>query len=340
MPFRIKVFLSVLLAFAGVILVAPLVIPIKKLKETVSEASLASGDSLFADLPGLRVHYNEAAAEQAGPALVLLHGYAFNTRSWRDVLPALALNNHVIAFDRPAFGLTSRPKAGDWAAGENPYSPEGQVKVTIALLDELGIDQAVLVGHSAGGAVALEAALEHPDRIKGLVLAAPAVYNTGGPPPALKPVLNSPHMKRMGPLLMRQLSGDAGLNFVRGNWAEPDSMPDEAFSAYVLNFSAHDWDKALWEVSRASHENHFLAELHQVTLPVLVIAGSADEVVPAAEAEKLAAALPDGDFQLLEGCGHAVHEECAPEFNRVVSSWLQDHTLLAQQAGQPASAGE
>lgn len=330
MPFRIKVFLSVLLAFAGAAFIGPLVIPVSKLQNTNTEASLATVDSKFAGVAGLRVHYHDTNPAADGPALVLLHGFGFNVLSWREVTAPLARQHRVVAFDRPAFGLTDRPLAGTWndgwAAG-SPYSPEAQVELTIGLLDELGIDQAVLIGHSSGGAVALETALRHPERVAGLVLVAPAVYNAGGPPPALKPVLNTPHMARLGPLLMRQLSGEPGLNFIRSNWAEPAHIPDAAFAAYKLNFAAHDWDKALWELSRASHEVPFLNQLADITVPMLIIAGSDDPVVPAEDNQRLVRELPSASLELLDGCGHVPHEECAPALLELIDDWLATQGL-------------
>src|SRR5690606_16790962 len=115
----------------------------------------------------------------------------------------------VISFDRPGFGLTERPQSGDWT-GTSPYSPEGHAQLTLDLMDELGVEQAVLLGHNSGAAVALEVALMAPDRVAGLVLVAPAVFNVGGPPGWLRPILGTPHMSRLGPLLMRQLAGEAG----------------------------------------------------------------------------------------------------------------------------------
>jgi pimeloyl-ACP methyl ester carboxylesterase len=83
----------------------------------------------------------------------------------------------VIAYDRPAFGLTERPL--HWE-GQNPYGPETQVDLLVGLLDHIGAQQAILIGHSAGGTIALQAALKHPDRISALILVNPAVYSGGG----------------------------------------------------------------------------------------------------------------------------------------------------------------
>jgi pimeloyl-ACP methyl ester carboxylesterase len=104
----------------------------------------------------------------------------------------------------------------------------------------------------------------------------------------------------------------------------------------VLNFSAHDWDKALWELSRASHEVPFLDRLGEINVPALVIAGNADQVVPPAESEQLARELPDATFSLLQGCGHVPHEECAAEVTELASQWLLEHGLTPRgaQAGE------
>ncbi len=84
--------------------------------------------------------------------LLLLHGFAASTFSWREVLPALGQLGRTVAFDRPAFGLTERPMPeswqGDWTR-QNPYPASAQVDLTVGLMDQLGIDQAVLVGNSA-----------------------------------------------------------------------------------------------------------------------------------------------------------------------------------------------
>ena len=93
---------------------------------------------------------------------MLLRGFGASTFSWREAVAPLAERGRVIAFDRPAFGLTERILRGDWNPDEwpggSPYTPEAQADLSIALLDALEIDEAVLVGHSAGGTVAMLAA--------------------------------------------------------------------------------------------------------------------------------------------------------------------------------------
>src|SRR5690554_4522209 len=259
MPFRIKVTLSILLTLLILALVGPLLVPVSPLPDTQSETSLAQPGSAFAEVGQLDIHYlrvddSSADAPQLQQPVVLLHGYLFNTQTWRHVQPSLAQTGEVISFDRTGFGLTTRPAAGSWDSELSPYSPEAHARQTLQLLDELEIEQAVLVGHNSGAAVALEVALLAPSRVSGLVLTGPAVYRVGGPPGWLRPILGTPHMSRLGPLLMRQLAGDAGGGFVAANWADTSQIDEAALQAYRQNFLVHDWDRALWEVSKASHE--------------------------------------------------------------------------------------
>lgn len=321
MPFRIRVSLAVILALLALLLIGPLVLPIPEL-DTVPPSALAGPDSRFVEVDGIEVHYLEAGRAGLGTPLLLLHGFGSGAHGWREVMPELAAHGRVIAFDRPAAGLTERPLPGEWDSGANPYSPEGQARLTLGLMDALGIDRAVLVGSSSGGTVALQLADQHPERVAGLVLVSPAVYRVGGPPRWLRPLLHTPHMTRLGPLLMRQLSGEAGYNFVRSAWADPDAVPQEAYDAYLRAFRVHGWDRALWELSKASHEPEFVPRLARLDEPTLVVVGAADQVVPPEESERLAADLPDATLAVMDGCGHLPQEECPAEFVQLVEPWL------------------
>ncbi len=90
-----------------VILVGPFLVPIPPLEGTASPERLADPDSRFIEVDGLVVHYKIAG--QGSPAILLLHGFGASVFSWREVMEPLSWYGMVVAFDRPAFGLTSRP---------------------------------------------------------------------------------------------------------------------------------------------------------------------------------------------------------------------------------------
>jgi len=111
------------------------------------------------------------------------------------------------------------------------YSQEAQVRFAPGLMDLLGYDRAVLVGNSAGGTMALNIALEYPERVAGLVLVSPAVYGSGGAPGWIRPLFLLPGVNNIGPLLARRLSVD-GDDFLCTTWYDESRINPAVISAY------------------------------------------------------------------------------------------------------------
>ena len=333
---------SILIAvgvLALVLLIGPFLIPIRPLEGTFPAAQLADPDSQFIDVEGLRIHYK--ATGQGEPTWILLHGFAASVFSWREVMGPLAemgadgAHSTVIAFDRPAFGLTGRPETlrvsrrtvGSHTLGvsQNPYTPEAQVRITVGLMDAVpckaspGIERAILVGHSAGGTVAMLTALAHPDRVQALVLVAPAIYVGGGTPAFLRPLLNTPQMRRIGPLIARGIRR-WGTDFARSAWHDPSKISAEVWAGYQKPLQVENWDRALWELTAASRPAGLADRLDQLTMPVLVIAGDDDRVVPTAQSIRLARELPNARLAVIPDCGHIPHEEQPDLFLQAVSA--------------------
>lgn len=296
------------------VLAGPFLVPVPPLEGTVPPAQLADPDSRFVDVDGVTVHYKIAG--EGEPVFVLLHGFGASTFSWQEVMAPLAEMGTVVAFDRPGFGLTERPLPGDWA-GRSPYSPEAQVDLTVGLMDALGLEQAILVGNSAGGTIALQTALTYPERVAGLVLVDAAVYAGGGTPGFLSPLLNTPQMRRLGPLLARRIQ-DWGVDFARSAWHDPERITPEAWEGYLKPLQAQDWDRGLWEVTHASHPPGLAERLGEVAVPALVITGDDDRIVPAEQSVRLADELPDAELVVIPNCGHVPHEECPGPFLEAV----------------------
>ena len=227
-------------------------------------------------------------------AVVLLHGFGASVFSWRHVLPLLAEGRQVVAFDRPAFGLTSRPAAGewdpaDWPAG-GPYGPETQVALTLAVLDWLGVQRAVLVGHSMGGAVAAATAVEHPERIAGLVLVDSAV-DMGGPPEWITGVGTVPGNKTWGPWFTGLLMSRSAL-LLKPFFADPARVTPDVVEGYARPTRLPGWERALWELTLAGPIALDAVALGGVSAPTLVLRGEQDRLVSAAKAGATAASDP------------------------------------------------
>jgi pimeloyl-ACP methyl ester carboxylesterase len=309
-----------LVALILVLAIGPFLIPVPPLEDTVSATELAGPNSQFVEVNGLRVHYERMG--QGEPAIVLLHGFGASTFSWREVMDPLSAHGTVIAFDRPAFGLTER--AMPPFDGSNPYTPQFQVELVFGLLDELGFERAVLVGNSAGGTIAGNAALARPERVTGLILVDAAVYNGGGSPAWVRPLLNTPQVNHIGPLIARSLAGERGDAFLRSAWHDPDRITDEIQQGYRLPLQVHNWDRALWELTKASRPTDLSARLAELTMPVLVVTGDDDRIVPTADSIRLASEIPGAFLVVFENCGHVPQEECPEAFMDAAGSFLTD----------------
>ncbi|PON71115.1 Epoxide hydrolase-like [Parasponia andersonii] len=170
--------------------------------ELVDPSVLADPDSCFCEFKGVQIHHkvyepeSKEAAEslqsqnmshpvkKIGLPMILLHGFGASVFSWNRVMKALAevTGSKVLAFDRPAFGLTSRLNFWEQLASGNgdakplnPYSMAFSVLATLYFIDFLGAEKAILVGHSAGSLVAVNSYFEAPERVAALILVAPAI---------------------------------------------------------------------------------------------------------------------------------------------------------------------
>lgn len=314
---------GILVTLLVVILIGPFFVPVPPLEDTVSRRALAGEASRFREISGIEVHYQEAGSGQ--PALILLHGFGASTFSWREVIDPLSEWGRVVAYDRPAFGLTERPLRWE---GANPYSPQAQVELVLELMDELGIQEGVLVGNSAGGTIALSTALQHPERVSALVLVDPAVYSGGGAPALVKPVLSTPQMDRLGPLLARRISS-AGDDFLERSWHDPSRITPEVLAGYRKPLRTPGWDQALWELTKASQAPDLAGRLDELKVPTLVITGDDDQVVPTAQSIQLAVDIPGAVLSVAQDCGHLPQEECPTQFLGALRMFLMDQGMVA-----------
>jgi pimeloyl-ACP methyl ester carboxylesterase len=299
----------ILLGLVAIALVGPFLVPISAPEGVVPVRQLADPDSLFTEVDGIEFHYKTQGS--AEPALVLLHGFGASLYSWREVMPILAEQYTVIAYDRLAFGLTERPT--EWQ-GENPYSRSASVAQLATLLADWEIgDNLILVGNSAGGTVALEYTLAHPERVKALVLVSPAMGGGGGPYSKYTWLLKTPQMQRIGPLLVRQIQ-QSGLQIIDQAWHDPTKQPADTVPLYTKPLRAEHWDFALWQYSTASQASNLPDRLGELNLPVLVITGDDDRIVPTQNSIDNAAKIPGAALVVLPDCGHVPQEECPQAF--------------------------
>lgn len=260
---------------------------------------------------GLRLRMVESGPANRQPVL-LVHGWGACLYTYRYLLPALArAGRRVFALDLRGHGLSDKPR------GRGQYTADALCHDVLDLLDVLGLGCVDLVGHSLGGAVALQVALRSPERVERLVLAAPVG-------------LAHVRLRRVGQLLTprftnlfaRYLTPRWLTSFLlHGTYGDPSRVPDEAVDEYWAPSQFPNYYRALRALlSEFSWAPLSPAELGRIVHPTLVILGTADRLIPDAGAR--VGALPIATVLSLEGAGHLGIEECATETNRAVIGFL------------------
>jgi pimeloyl-ACP methyl ester carboxylesterase len=307
-----------LVGLAAILLVGPLIIPIPALADTLPSEDLADADSRFIEVNGLKVHYKMAG--QGEPLILLLHGFGASVFSWREVMTPLAQFGTVVAYDRPAFGLTERPLPGSWS-GDSPYGLAANADLLADLISELGFQKAILIGNSAGGTLATYFALQHPEKVMALVEVDAAIYESGGPG-WLRAISSLPQVNRLGPLLVRSIQ-NRGMDLIYQAWHDPGKITPEIIAGYRKPLQAVHWDVGLWELTRANVPNNLPVQLGQIKPPVLVVTGDDDRIVPTANSLRLATEIPGAKLAIIPNCGHVPQEECPQQFLKAVTDFIQ-----------------
>lgn len=281
--------------------------------------TLGDPDSRFLELDGVDVHHKVVGE---GPHdLVLLHHFYGHVWSWRHVQELLADRARTVAFDRPGFGLTERLHPGEWVNG-NPYTRAGSVRLMVGLMDELGIDEAVLVGSSAGGTVALEAWRMVPERISGIVLLSAAITGDVGMPEAVRPLMRTRPMRRLAPPIARRAAGQIDHQRVGKSWHDPSRVSDADVAAYNRPLEVEDWEYGMWDAMTAEPRPRHRSTLGSITVPTLVVTGASDRTIRPNISRKVADAIPGAEFRVLDNCGHTPHEECPQGVAAAISDFL------------------
>lgn len=264
---------------------------------------------------GHRVRYLAAGT---GPALVLLHGLGESPADWAALLPRLAASRAVYVPALPGF---------DGHGGPADVSAEGYARFVGRFLDALGVERTVLVGHSLGGLVGLLFTLASPERVAALCL-----VGSGGLGREVSPTLaaiSEPVLGELGVAWSRTRAGalqrawsKALLLFGRP-WLAPAGWLAEQ---YRLARRPRFLDTTLAalrdQVGPAGQRRVLLERLGGLEVPVLLVWGGQDRVVPVAHARRAAARLPDATLALLPSCGHLPHVEDPAAFSRALTAFL------------------
>jgi 3-oxoadipate enol-lactonase len=255
----------------------------------------------YADLPGVRLHY---ADEGSGAPVVLLHGIGASIADWDFQIPSLSRRYRIIAPDLRGFGLSE--KAGDYRVGT--FAAD-----VWTLLDRLGVVRFNLVGHSMGGAVALQMAVDRPERIERLVAAdtLPSFEtNTFA-----KRILFAYRYAMMGVFGPQRLASAVAQKLFPGE--NQAALRERAVAGGLAN------DRGVYlDTIRNLLGWHVSDRLARLTMPTLVLAAEHD-YFPVEDARAFAKSVPGARLKVFKGMHHAVPLEAPKAFNAALRSFFE-----------------
>ncbi len=282
------------------------------MRDHADSGPLFTAFSQFAQAGGMRWHVQRAGS---GPVLLLLHGTASASHSWRHLLPTLARQYTVIAPDLPGHGLSSDP-------GTHGLSLPGMSRLLARLLRHLGVQPAFIVGHSAGAALAVRLCLDGAVAPQRLIALNGALLPPLGMPlhlfsPLAKLLAVTPLVPQLFSLRARGPQAVERLLDGTGSRRDPVMLD---FYRRLLGESAHVAGAlrmmAWWDLPALAHH------LPKLQVPLDLLVADGDRIIPPAEAARIQALLPQARTVVLPGLGHLAHEEDPATCLRVLQACL------------------
>lgn len=288
------------------------------------ERKYSNAASRFAELePGLRVHYRDEGKSD-GPALVLIHGSNASLHTWEPWVKILGKDYRVISLDLPGHGLTGKNPAG-------VYDNTSYVKVVDRLLAKLNVNKAVIGGNSMGGGVSWLYALEHPEKVEALLLvdASGQPYAKSGKLPLGFRLMRMPVIKEAARFIAPRSIFESS---VKTSMSVQSKIDDKLIDRY--------WELNRYPGNREATMQRFASprnmtagtkeRLSAIQVPVLILWGAEDNLIPVTSAKWFAEALPQAKLIIYPNVGHIPMEEIPEKSGNDVKIWLDNVVAKTQ----------
>lgn len=278
-------------------------------KADVSVSSINEKSS-FREIAGVKTHIWEGGE---GAPLVLIHGFMGTFCDWRLNMNELARYFAVKAFDLPGFGYSGKPANFD-------YTTAGYAAFLTALLDELKIEKAAMVGNSLGGQIALMTCLKYPERVSSLVL-----IDSGGCPGCVNyPLFKLLRIRVLGEVMMSLVS-PLSVRYALGSMLKDrSSITGDTVAYYYDLYKTPNARKAPIIVIRkaSADEEEIAGGLNRINCPTLIIWGADDNVIPVSYAHMFNRSIANSSLMIIDDAGHLPQIDKADTVNRVIRGFL------------------
>jgi pimeloyl-ACP methyl ester carboxylesterase len=274
------------------------------------------GERQVFDYQGIKINYYEAGQ---GLPIILLHGFGACTYTWRYLAPALARDHRVFALDLKGYGLSDKPADGKYAVSD-------QADMVAAFIRRQDLHDLVIMGHSMGGGVTLmtyfKVRQDNPARVKKLVL-----IDSAGYPQKM------PWFIRFARIPLINIIGSwlasprfAAHMVLRKCYYNKNKITDEQIDTYAYYGSLPGARQAVMATAQQIVPDNIdavTARYKTIKVPVLIIWGAEDEVVPLSVGQEFKRDIPDSELMILPQCGHIPPEEEWQQTNKLVEAFLK-----------------
>lgn len=302
-----------------VVLVAVVIIPAalwghRDIPLEVLKQKYANADSRFINIEGMPVHYRVEGNMADSIPLLLLHGTGASLHTWDGWTDKMKSSKKIIRMDLPAFGLTG-------PAPSREYTLEVFQRVVITLLDSLKVPLVDIAGNSLGGRIAWYTALQHPDRVRKLILIDAVGYplKQGSQPIAFKlaaiPVIN----KVLTFITPRSVVESTLLNLYSDDTKVTENLVDRYYQLALRPGNR----QAFIDRARPFDGDSTYIRIPTITQPTLILWGEEDCFVPLSIAKQFARDLPHDTLVVVPRCGHMPMEELPEETATLALDFLK-----------------
>lgn len=271
------------------------------------------------EIDSRRIHVRQWG--DGGEPILLIHGFGVSSYAFRELGPLLGRTNRVAALDLHGFGYTERPEEAE------AYSLDGQSALICQVREQLGFRRAHLVGHSYGGYLAMRLAESDPDSCGAVVLVSPALDVEVAP----SGIVRSPLFRQaMYPALKATLSSQRMFrSLYERAYFDQTVLTEDVSEEYRRQLRVEGLDRAYRGFGSSLGElaDGKTTKLDRLSVPVVVIGGRQDQVIPVEALEKELASIDEVDLRVIEDSGHSIPEEKPEAVAREIRRFLRSHPI-------------
>lgn len=250
-------------------------------------------------IDNINIHYEfYPCKNSAAETIVLIHGYLSSTFSFRKLIPLLTNTYTVAALDLPGFGKSEKSKAFT-------YSLANYGKLALSFMKKMNFSRPILIGHSMGGQVALQAARQSPDYVQKLILLASSGYLG----PFNRWLVRASYLPFFPWFVRRSFEKRGARELLLDVVFNPSMIDDEMVEGYISPLQDKTFYRSLVGLLRSHGGDLTTDELQKIRTPVLLLWGKEDRIVPLTIGQRLVQDLPEASLTIYGNTGHLLPEE-------------------------------